>query len=75
MRSGGSYFLAMWMRFVVDFYQFFCGDVGVALGSTDGAVTKHFLNHTDIGAVTYHSCCKGVAEGMRVHVMICSFRA
>lgn len=65
----------MRMRLVVDFYQFFCGDVGVALGGADGAVAKHFLNHADVGAVANHCGGKGVAEGMRVHMMICSFRA
>ena len=50
----------MWMSFVVDFNQFFCGDVGVALGSTDRTMTKHFLNHADVGTVTYHCGGKGV---------------
>ena len=63
------------MSFIVYFDKFFCGDVGVALGGADGAVPKHFLNHADIGAVANHGCGKGVAEGMRVHMMICSFRA
>ena len=50
----------MRMRFVIGFNQFFCGDVGVALGGADGTVTKHFLNHADVGAVTYHCGGKGV---------------
>ena len=63
------------MSFVVGFDKLFCGDVGVALGCGNCTVTKHFLNHADIGAVTYHCGGKGMAEGMRVHMMICSFRA
>ena len=63
------------MSFVVGFDKFFCGNVGVALGGADGAVAQHFLNHADVGAVTNHCGGKSVAEGMRVHMMICSFRA
>ena len=61
------------MSFVVGFDKFFCGNVGVALGGADGTVAQHFLNKSYIGAVANHGCGKGVAEGMRIYMMVSSF--
>lgn len=53
------------MKFFVNFAQFFVGKMGVDLGGGNGAVTEHFLDGADVGAVNEEFGGVAVAQGMR----------
>ena len=65
--------LAMGMSHVIHVDQLFRSDVGIALGCAYGTVAQHLLYHAHVCPVGKQGCSKGMAEGMRIHVVVGSF--
>ena len=45
------FFLSAWMRFVVDFFHVFSGDMGIDLCGDKMGVTQKFLDGADVSPI------------------------